>query len=117
MAASMPNPEMIKKNKEDIATLNAKLMDASIFTFTTNNTQKSIKLTNSFRGVLFATSAYSNERGIWQVIASSSGDASTFDFVSGSGITFDTNTSGYLKVTSTHYVAYALLAMNGTASN
>lgn len=96
--------------------INEELGGTKFLTFNVNNSSVTIDLSNGFRGVLFSSSAYSSEEGIYSVRTSSAGGVSMGTFFASSGLTFNTSENNKLTISSTRYVEFTLTIMNGTAS-
>jgi hypothetical protein len=96
--------------------LNSNLGGTKFLTFGINNDSVTINLGNVFRGILFSTSAYSSEEGVYSIKTSSTGGVSTGAFFASTGLTLNTSVNNKLTISSTRYVELMLIIMSGTAS-
>lgn len=102
--------------QDQIDALNSKLSGTKFLTFNVNNGSVTINLGNVFRGILFSSSAYSSEEGIYSIRTSSTGGVSTGTFFAATGLTLNTSVDNKLTISSTRYVEFTLIITTGTAS-
>lgn len=93
-----------------INTLNSKIDTALEEVKIVQPVSNKFTLGNTFRGFLFASSAYANASGLMEVYSNSSGEVSTrIYFGTFSEITFDTSVNGELSYSTSRYVEMRLM--------
>ena len=96
--------------------IDSMLSGVSFITFqTANNSSVTLNLDNSFRGLLFCTSAYGSNVGIINITVNNSGGGSAGAIVGASEITINTSVNNKITVSSTQWTICFLMSTGGAS--